>query len=154
MASLHLTLALPVSAVVAQGGCVQGQARQVAYPAVLSSGFVAAHGWRVFSEVFPVLQPGGFRIQLSPDGSAETSNLAGVAAWAVNTQGELELRAPGGQNLWTFKWYPHKGLLVSCPQNRHMPVPTVLAREGLTHADVTERLRALMPERCAVEDAG
>jgi len=110
---------------------------------------LTAQEWRVFSDVFPTLPRDGYPIRFRPQRTVETSNLARVASWTVNDAGDLELREKDGETVWTFRWYPDRTLLVSCPRSAQAPVPPlVLAPPGSTIDSVDESLRALGLSRC------
>lgn len=112
---------------------------------------LTSHEWRLFSDVFPMLPGEGYPIRLHPDGTVETVNLALVARWGLNGAKELELQAQDGTTLWTFRWYPEKTLMVSCPRSAKSPVPpTVLAPFGSTATSVSDGLRELGLYRCGV----
>jgi len=110
---------------------------------------LTAQEWRVFSDVFPMLPRDGYSIRFRPQRTVETANLAPVASWTVNDAGELELRGKDGDTVWTFRWYPDRNLLVSCPRSPQSPFPPlVLAPPGSTIDSVDEGLRALGLSRC------
>jgi hypothetical protein len=111
---------------------------------------LTSHEWRLFSEVFPTLPGEGYSIRLHPHGTVETVNLSLVARWALNGANELELQAQDGTTLRTFRWYPEKSLLVSCPPSARSPLPpTVLALPGSTIRSVIDGLRELGLYRCS-----
>jgi hypothetical protein len=110
---------------------------------------LTAQEWRVFSDVFPTLPRDGYAIRFRPQRTVETANLARVASWTVNDAGELALLEKDGETVWTFRWYPDRNLLVSCPRSPQSPVPPlVLAPPGSTIASVDASLRALGLSRC------
>ena len=115
---------------------------------------LTAQEWRVFSDVFPMLPGDGYPIQFRPQRTVETANLARVASWTVNEAGELELREKDGETVLTFRWYPDRNLLVSCPRSPQSSVPPlVLAPPGSTIDSVDASLRALGLSRCGAAAA-
>lgn len=117
----------------------------------LDPGRVTAQEWRLFSDAFPMLPDEGYPVRLEPRGTAETANLAQVTRWALRSPNELELQGADGKALWTFRWYPAKNLLVSCPGPPGSPAPPiVLAAPGSTIASVEDALRDLGLYRCVL----
>jgi hypothetical protein len=121
----------------------------VAAAADLTLERLTAQEWRVFSDVFPRLPADGYPIRFHPQGTVETANLARAAQWTLNGSGQLELLEKDGETVWTFRWYPERNLLVSCPRSPQSPVPPlVLAPPGSTIDSVGASLRVLGVSRC------
>jgi hypothetical protein len=113
---------------------------------------LTAQEWRLFSDVFPMPPGDGYRVRLHGDGTVQTANLALVARWKLYGGTEVEFQAQDGTTLWTFRWYPEKTLLISCPRSAGAPVPpVVLAPIGSTLASVSDGLKELGLYRCRKE---